>query len=625
MLALSVALTLPLVLPMLGMPFGLDWALPGWAQFLLATPVQFAIGQRFYRGALAALRSFSANMDVLVALGTSAAWALSVWLWWTGSDHLYFEASAAVITLVLVGKALERGAKYRTTSAIRSLMALRPHTAQVMRDGRTVEVPVDAVSTDDVVVVRSGERVPVDGVITQGTSELDESLLTGESLPVHKAEGDSVTGGAINGSGLLHVRATAVGADSTLATIIAHIERAQASKAPIQRTVDRIAGVFVPVVLAIAVATLAGWLATGATAVTAIIAAVSVLVIACPCALGLATPTALMVGTGVAARSGILIQDASALERARAVTTVVFDKTGTLTQGQPTVTDVAPVHGDADALLTLAASAQAGSEHPLGKAVVAAAEHVNLLPLTAFEALTGRGLRATVDDTELHIGSRRLMMELAVDLTPLEARAHAAEERGETVMWVARDGELVGSIAVGDTVREQARDAVQELRRMGIQVAMLTGDNARTAQSIANQLDIETVLSEVLPADKATEVARLQAEGAVVAMVGDGVNDAPALATADVSIAMGSGSDVAMNTATITLVRSNPTLVAQAIRISQATSRTIRQNLFWAFAYNVVGLPLAAAGVLSPMIAGGAMALSSVSVVANALRLRRAA
>ena len=617
----SAALTLPLVLPMLGMPFGLHWALPGWIQLLLATPVQFIVGARFYRGAFGALRAGSANMDVLVALGTSAAYALSVVLWWLGDPHLYFEASAAVITLVLVGKAMEGRAKRSTTQAIRSLMALRSQTANVLRDGQTVEVPVDAVGAGDVVVVKSGERIPVDGVIRQGSSSIDESLLTGESLPVARTVSDAVIGGAINGEGLLHVEATAVGSDAMLAQIIAHVERAQGSKAPIQRTVDRISAVFVPVVLGIAIVTFAGWMLAGAGLVSATVTAVSVLVIACPCALGLATPTALMVGTGAAATSGILIQDAPALERAHAITHVVFDKTGTLTEGRPDVTSVWAV-GDRDDLVRTVAAIQQSSEHPLGRAILRAAGDADLPKVDDFRSLTGRGVQGTVDEHVIRVGSRRLMHDHNIDTTALEDDAQAAEAAGQSVMWVARDSALIGAIAVGDTLRESAKVAVSRLHALGIAVTLLTGDNARTAQAVADALGIDTVIAEVLPADKAAAIERLKADGSVVAMVGDGVNDSPALATADVGIAMSTGTDVAMHTASITLVRSDPTRVADAIDVSRATTRKIRQNLFWAFAYNVIGLPLAAFGLLTPMVAGAAMALSSVSVVTNALLLR---
>ena len=625
-LAGAALLTLPLVAPMALALFGVHWALPGWTQAALATPVQLVAGRRFYVGAWAALRARSANMDVLVALGTSAAYGLSLYLLGVGAAHLYFEAAAAVITLVLLGKWLEGRAKRSTTAAIRALMALRPERARVLRDGREIEVPVEAVGAGERVMVRPGERVPVDGVIETGDSQLDESLVTGESLPVNRGPGQPVVGGSINGDGLLRVEATRVGDASTLARIVRLIEDAQASKAPIQRTVDRVAAVFVPVVLGCAVLTLLGWLAVGADPVEAIVNAVSVLVIACPCALGLATPTALMVGTGVAARHGVLISDAPALERARAVNVVVFDKTGTLTVGRPEVRAVRLGSSkDADALVAIVAAAQQGSEHPLGKAVRREADERGLqrLELTDFRAQPGQGLRATVGGREIAVGSRRLMDGQGVDRGALEADAAALEVEGMTVMWAASGTDLLGFIGVGDRVREGAAEAVAALRAAGIEVVMLTGDNQQTAEVVARALGIARVIAEVMPEDKAATVQALRGEGRVVAMVGDGVNDAPALAAADVGFAMSTGADVAMHTAGVTLMRAHPALVADAIAVSVATTRTIRQNLFWAFAYNVIGIPLAALGFLTPMVAGGAMAMSSVSVVTNALRLKR--
>ena len=615
----SALLTAPLVAPMLAMPFGVHWMPPGWLQLVLATPVQLVAGRRFYRGAWGALKHGSANMDVLVALGTTAAFALSLVQLLAGSHELYFESAAAVITLVLLGKHLEAHAKRRTTDALRALVALQPDTARVLRDGKEVEVAAEAVGEGQVVVVRPGERVPVDGTITQGHSELDESLVTGESLPVERTEGDPVIGGSLNGSGLLHLRATAVGSDATLSRIVQLVEDAQASKAPIQAQVDRIAAVFVPVVMAIAAVSFVGWLIAGAGVATALITAVSVLVIACPCALGLATPTALMVGTGAAAQAGILVRDAAALEHASQVDIVVFDKTGTLTEGHPAVTELL---GD-EAMLARVASAQTGSEHPLGRAVVAEAEARGLaLPaLGGFTAKVGRGLEAEVGGAPLRVGSRRFMGELGIELGPLEERAQALEGEGQTVMWVADDDGLVGAIAVGDPIRAEAKAAVERLHRLGIRTVLLTGDQQRTAQHVADALGIDEVVAEVLPADKVEHVQRLRKAG-VVAMVGDGVNDAPALAAADVSFAMGTGSDVAIEAAALTLVQSDPMRVADALDVARSTQRTIQQNLFWAFAYNVVGLPLAALGYLSPAVAGGAMALSSVSVVGNALRLK---
>jgi Cu+-exporting ATPase len=654
--------TLPIVLHMMG---GLvDWhilALPPLLQWALATPVQFVFGARFYGPAWRALKAGTGNMDLLVVLGTLSAYGLSVWVALSPeAGDLYFEAGAAVLTLILLGKWLETRAKGSTTAAVRALMSLRPETARVLKDGREVEVPAGAVASGEIVVVRPGERLPVDGQVIEGVSEVDESLITGESLPVAKATGDAVTGGAINGSGLLKIRATTVGAQSTLARIVALIQGAQASKAPVQRFVDQVAAVFVPAVVVVAAFTVVVWLFVGAPAETAIINAVAVLVIACPCALGLATPTAIMVGTGVAARHGILIKDAESLERAKGVTTVVFDKTGTLTEGKPKVTDLVAADGDESALLALAAAAQQGSEHPLAHAVLerADADGLDLSPVSDFQALPGRGLTAAVAGRTLAVGNRRLMAEQGVATEALEARATAIETQGRTVMWIAvyesptsprpspplgggeggtrapaREGEvgrltsptprLLGIIGVGDAVRPDAKAAVAGLIQRGIAAVMLTGDNKRTAKAVADALGVTRVLAEVLPEDKAAEVARLREEGAVVAMVGDGVNDAPALAAADVGIALGTGTDVAMHTAGITLMRGSPALVADAISVSRATARRIRQNLFWAFIYNVVAIPLAAFGLLSPVIAGAAMALSSVSVVGSSLLLRR--
>ncbi|HEY8606159.1 MAG TPA: heavy metal translocating P-type ATPase [Noviherbaspirillum sp.] len=625
-------LSLPLALPMFGGLFGKDWMLPAWLQLVLATPVQFWLGARFYRAGWKAVRAGAGNMDLLVALGTSAAWGLSVYLMWRhagdGMPHLYFEASAVVITLVLLGKWLEARAKRQTTAAIRALQVLRPETARIRRGADETEVPVSAVRVDDLVVVRPGERVPVDGEVAEGRSHVDESLLTGESLPVAKQPGDRVTGGAINAEGLLLVRTTAIGAETTLSRIIRLVESAQAGKAPIQHLVDKVSAVFVPVVLAIALATFAGWYLAGGDIEQAVVNAVAVLVIACPCALGLATPAAIMAGTGAGARHGILIKDAEALEVAHAVDTVVFDKTGTLTQGRPALTAAAPHGITDDALLQHAASLQQGSEHPLARAVLNAAAARGIAPLaaTGIVALPGRGLQVEVAGRRLRLGSTRLMQETGVSLAPLAQQATQLEQAGNTVSWLAEDGErpqLLGLLAFGDQLKPGAAAAVAQLRRLGVHTVLLTGDNRGSAQAAGTALGLDEVVAEVLPADKADKIAGLKTEGRTVAMIGDGINDAPALAAADVGIAMATGTDVAMHAAGITLMRGDPALVPGAIDISRRTWRKIRQNLFWAFIYNLVGIPLAALGMLNPVVAGAAMALSSVSVISNALLLRR--
>ncbi len=626
-LAAAILLTLPLVLPMIGMAVDVHWMPPAWVQLVLATPVQFWIGGRFYINAWKALKTRTGTMDQLVAIGTSAAFGLSLYHMATsGSDHLYFEASAAVITLITLGKYLESRAKRGTASAIRALMALRPEEARVKR-GDTIEtLPVAALMEGDILIVKPGERVPADGRIVEGRSQFDESLLTGESLPVEKQAEDNVIGGSVNGSGLVEIAVTAVGGDSLLARIIERVQGAQASKAPVQRLVDKVSGIFVPIVLAIALVTFLGWLAAGAGSETAILNAVAVLVIACPCALGLATPTAIMAGTGVAAKAGILIKDAEALERAHGIRTVVFDKTGTLTEGRPRLTALLPAEGVADEeLLSLAASVQQGSEHPLAKAVLAAAEErgVAIPKAQDFDSLPGRGVMATVEGRAVLIGSPRLMQEKEIATSALEEQAGKREGEGNSVVWVAADGRLLGAIAIGDRLRGSAAEAIRLLGEEGIETALLTGDNRRAAESVASRLGISTVLAEILPDGKADAISGLQEKGGIVAMVGDGVNDAPALAQADVGIAMGSGTDVAMEAASVTLMRPDPLLVLDAISVSRATVAKIWQNLFWAFIYNIIGIPLAALGYLSPLIAGAAMAASSVSVVSNALLLRR--
>lgn len=630
--AIAAALSLPLVLPMLAAVFGWHWTLPGWIQFALATPVQFWLGARFYRAAWKALKARSGNMDLLVAIGTSAGYALSVYQLLArpgeAAQHLYFEVSAVIITLVLLGKWLETRAKRQTTEAIRALNALRPETARVRREGKEVEVSAGEVAKGDLVVIRPGERIPVDGLVVEGRSEVDESLITGESLPVPKGEGDKVTGGAINAEGLLVVQTSAVGAESTLARIVRLVESAQAKKAPIQRLVDRVSEVFVPAAVFIAALTLLGWgLATGNWE-AALLNAVAVLVIACPCALGLATPAAIMAGTGVAARHGILIKDAEALEVAHRVQVVAFDKTGTLTEGRPELVACVSLELEQSRLLALAAAIQAGSEHPLARAVVSAAEREGVKPPVAVQsrAISGRGVAAEIEGRQLRLGSSRFMLELGVDIQPMSALAETLQSDGRTVSWIADVTEapkLLGLLGFGDAVKPAARAAVAALAAAKVETVLVTGDNRGAAQAAASQLGISRVRSEVLPEDKAAIVQELRNGGQTVAMVGDGINDAPALAAADVGIAMSTGTDVAMHAAGVTLMRGNPALVADAIDVSRRTYAKIRQNLFWAFIYNAVGIPLAAFGLLTPIIAGAAMAFSSVSVVTNALTLRR--
>lgn len=632
--AVSALLSLPLIAPMLVMPFGTNWALPGWLQLALATPVQFWLGARFYKAGWKALLAGSGNMDLLVALGTSAAYALSVYLLLEhdnheGMGHLYFESSAAIITLVLLGKWLEARAKYQTVAALRALESLRSTEAIVRRGGQDIVVPVAHVHAGDLVVVRPGDRVPVDGTVVEGSSHLDESLLTGESLPVTKNAGDKVTGGAVNAEGMLVVKASAVGGDTMLSSIIKLVEDAQAVKAPIQRLVDKVSAVFVPVVLLISVVTFFGWgLVTGDWQ-QALLNAVAVQVIACPCALGLATPTSIMAGTGVAARYGILIKDAEALETAHAVNVVAFDKTGTLTEGRPAVVAIENATRSGREVLELARAVQQYSDHPLAKAVQAEAikQDIVLHAASNAHALPGRGVRADVNGVTIFLGNKRLMQEIGLAMDGMADVAASHESAGRTVSWLAeqrnRETGLVGLLAFGDTLKPSAAAAIRRLQDIGVSSVMLTGDNPGSARSVASAVGITDFRAEVLPADKANVVAALKGDAKTVAMVGDGINDAPALASADVGIAMSTGTDVAMHTAGITLMRGEPTLVADAIDISKKTYRKIQQNLGWAFIYNVVGIPLAALGYLNPVIAGAAMALSSVSVVSNALLLRR--
>ena len=635
-LIVAIVLALPLVLPMILQPFGVHGMLPAWLQFALATPVQFLLGARFYIAAWKAVRAGAGNMDLLVALGTSAGYGLSVYQWLSAAPgtmpHLYFEASAVVIALVLLGKYLESSAKRQTASAIRALEALRPDRAIRLVNGQEANVAISELSVGDTVVVKPGERFPVDGEVTEGQSHADEALISGESLPVPKQPGDRVTGGAINGEGRLLISTRALGAETVLARIIRLVEAAQSAKAPIQKLVDKVSQVFVPVVLLIAIATLAGWLMADASLESALINAVTVLVIACPCALGLATPTAIMAGTGVAARHGILIKDAEALERAHEVTTVVFDKTGTLTSGTPRIAHMVALDGDENNVLELAGALQRGSEHPLAKAVldVTTERGLQLETVSNSRALAGRGIAGTLGGRELALGNQRLLQESGLlpesGLTgdALHERAQAWEAEGRTLSWLIElspQRQVLGLFAFGDTLKAGAVEAIAQLNARHISSHLLTGDNRGSARVVAQALGISDVHAEVLPADKAATVVSLKKTG-VVAMVGDGINDAPALAAADIGIAMGGGTDVAMHAAGITLMRGDPRLIPAALEISRKTYAKIRQNLFWAFVYNLIGIPLAAFGLLNPVLAGAAMALSSVSVVSNALLLK---
>lgn len=588
----ALLLAAPLVLPMFAELFGQHWMLPAWIQFLLATPVQFVLGARFYVAGWKAVRAGAGNMDLLVAIGTSAGYGLSLYQWWATPagqmPHLYFEASAVVIALVLLGKYLESRAKRQTSAAIRALEALRPDRATRVIDGREEDVAIAALRLDDLVLVKPGERFPVDGEVVEGESQADEALISGESLPVNKAPGDRITGGAINGEGRLLVRTTALGGETVLARIIRLVEDAQAAKAPIQKLVDRVSQVFVPAVLVIAVFTLIGWLLAGAPAEVALINAVAVLVIACPCALGLATPAAIMAGTGVAARHGILIKDAEALEVAHAVTAVAFDKTGTLTSGKPQIIHLHAVDGDEAQILRLAGALQRGSEHPLARAVLerCEADGVTVPDVQKSQALSGRGIAGTLDGQQLALGNRRMLEEYGLQPGELLETAQRWEAEGRTLSWLvehAPEPRLLGLFAFGDSLKDGAAAAIAGLAARHIRSHLITGDNRGSARVVAEALHIDDVHAEVLPADKAATVAELKKGGAVVAMVGDGINDAPALAAADVGIAMGGGTDVAMHAAGITLMRGDPRLVPAALEIARRTYRKIQQNLFWAF------------------------------------------
>ncbi|MGZ8204124.1 MAG: heavy metal translocating P-type ATPase [Burkholderiales bacterium] len=624
---ISAALTAPFLVQMVAMlvPGAPHALLPPWVQLALATPVQFWIGKRFYVGAWHALKSGGANMDVLIALGTSMAYAYSAAVVVLGLPlHIYFEASTAIITLVLMGKLLEARARSRTSAAIEELLKLQPASAHVERAGELIDAPVESLRVGEVFVVRPGESIPVDGVVLEGASSVDESLLTGESVPLRKSAGERVYAATINADGALRCRATGVGSHTALAAIVRLVEEAQASKAPIQRLADVVSGIFVPVVVLLALATFAltWWLA--GSGVLARVHAVAVLVIACPCALGLATPTAIMVGSGAGARAGVLIRNAAALEHAGRIDTLVVDKTGTLTEGRPVVTDVLPADGcTVEQVLGAAASVEHGSEHPLGRAIQERAENAGapIEPMSDFKSMSGKGVEATVGGRLVVVGSPGLLTELGIGYDA--PRVESLQAAGHTVVVVAAEREVIGFIAIADRLRPTSRKAVAALARMGIDVIMLTGDNRRTAAAVAAAAGIARFEAEVLPHEKAERVQALKREGRTVGMAGDGVNDAPALAAADVSFAISAGSDVAIHAADVTLMRDDMMSVVDAIRLSRATLSKIRQNLFFAFVYNVLGIPLAAFGLLNPVIAGAAMALSSVSVVSNSLLLKR--
>ncbi|MDP9177030.1 MAG: heavy metal translocating P-type ATPase [Gemmatimonadota bacterium] len=636
----------------------LDFPGVSWLQLLLTTPVVLYCGAQFYRGAWAALRHRAADMNTLIAIGTGTAYLYSVAATLAprafaglggaapmpgmndgqgmSMPPVYFEAASVIIALILLGRMLEARAKGRTSDAIRQLMKLQPQTARVVRDGKEVEVPIDAVTQGDIVQVRPGEKIPVDGVVRDGSSAVNESMLTGESLPVEKAPGQEVFGGTLNLTGAFRFEATKVGRDTALQQIVRMVHDAQGSKAPIARLADVISGIFTPVVLCVAIATYATWFVLAPPEVRftmALVNFVSVLIIACPCALGLATPTAIMVGTGRGAEHGVLIKGGESLETAHKLDTIVLDKTGTITRGQPVLTDFVPIGGNTEQrVLRFAASAEKGSEHPLGEAIVRAAteRQIEVVDPSEFRALPGFGVEARVDGHDLLLGNSDLMRQRRVTIGDAGSRAEQLEAEGKTAMFAAIDGELAGILAVADQVKPEAQSAVAELKRMGLDVVMITGDNKRTADSIARQVGITRVLAEVLPAQKAEEVGRLQAEKRRVGMVGDGINDAPALARADVGIAIGTGTDVAIEASDITLLRGDLRGVVTAIALSRATIQTVKQNLFWAFIYNVIGIPLAAGAfypltgwLLSPVIASAAMSMSSVSVVTNSLRLRR--
>ena len=597
----------------------------GCFQLVLATPVQFIIGARFYKGAYNSLRGGGANMDVLIAMGTSAAYFFSIYNLLIGVNEYYFESSAVIITLILLGKLFEAVAKGKTSEAIKKLMGLQPKTARVVRDGNELDLPIEKLQIGDIIVVRPGEKVPVDGIIVDGHSALDESMLTGESIPVDKTVGDEVIGATINKFGSFKFEARKIGKDTVLSQIIKLVEEAQGSKAPVQRLADKISGIFVPLVVVIALVTFFGFYLMGNDFNTGLLNAVAVLVIACPCALGLATPTAIMVGTGKAAENGILIKSGEHLERAHKMDTIIFDKTGTITKGEPEVTDILSFGSVTnEEVLRIAASVEKASEHPLGQSIVKYAQEgdIKLADTESFMSISGKGLSAVFEGKDILIGNRRLMKENKVGIDNFEDEMLRLEEEGKTAMLIAIDGKISGIIAVADQIKETSLKAIKELQDMNLDVYMITGDNERTAKAIAKQVGITNVLADVLPENKAEAVEKLKSEGKHVGMVGDGINDAPALAASDVGFAIGTGTDVAMEAADITLMKGDLNGVVTAIRLSHRTMRTIKQNLFWAFFYNSVGIPFAALGFLDPMVAGAAMAFSSVSVVTNSLRLK---
>ncbi|MEK4425130.1 heavy metal translocating P-type ATPase [Solibacillus sp. FSL K6-1523] len=635
---LSAILSLPLLWTMVGhfsftsfiyMP---EFLMNPWVQMILATPVQFIIGKQFYVSAYKALRNGSANMDVLVVMGTSAAYFYSVYqaIITVGAHHeahLYFETSAVLITLILLGKLFEAKAKGRSSEAIKKLMGLQAKTAIVVRDGIEKEIPLEEVVIGDMILVKPGEKIPVDGEVLEGTTAVDESMLTGESLPVDKISGDVLYGSTINKNGFIKMTATKVGRDTALAQIIKVVEDAQGSKAPIQRLADQISGVFVPIVVGIAAITFLVWIlwVTPGDFTKALEVFIAVLVIACPCALGLATPTSIMAGSGRAAEFGILFKGGEHLEQTQSIDTVVVDKTGTVTHGKPVLTDVVVVNGEEEKFLSLIGAAEKQSEHPLAEAIVAGIvdRGIELGDVQFFEAIPGYGIQATVSGQGVVVGTRKLMAQYNIDITTVLPQMEELERNGKTAMLAAINGQYAGLVAVADTVKETSREAISRLQEMGIHVIMMTGDNERTAQYIGEQVGVDAVIAEVLPEGKAEEVKKLQAQGKKVAMVGDGINDAPALATANIGMAIGTGTDIAMEAADITLIRGDLNSIADAILMSRKTMRNIKQNLFWAFAYNTMGIPIAAVGLLAPWVAGAAMAFSSVSVVLNALRLQR--